>query len=83
MTVAWGAQGISAREALIGLLAPSATSLNWHFICRADRFCFIQVDAMKFSVVMPSGQAGWADFLYDRCAACPKLGVPPPPLNKR
>jgi hypothetical protein len=84
LRVAWGAQGISAREALINLLEPSATTLGWSFICQADRSCFIQVDALKFGVAMPDGTTGWTALLYDRCTAnCPKLVQPPPPLNKK
>jgi hypothetical protein len=84
LAVAWGAQGISAREALINLLAPSATTLAWNFICRADRSCFIQVGPIAFSVAMPDGQTGWKTMLYDRCATnCPKLVQMPLPLNKK
>jgi hypothetical protein len=84
LTVAWGAQGVSAREALINLLEPSATTLDWHFICRADRSCFIQVSPIAFNVAMPDGQTGWKTMLYDRCTVnCPKLVQPPPPLNKK
>jgi hypothetical protein len=83
LTVAWGAQGISAREALINLLEPSATTLNWHFICRDGEDCFLQIGAIQFNVAMPDGQTGVTELLYDRCTNCPKLGPPPIPLVRK
>jgi hypothetical protein len=47
LTVAWGAQNISAREALINLLAPLATILHWHLNCVSGRTCSFQVEADK------------------------------------
>jgi hypothetical protein len=83
LTVAWGAEGITAREALINLLEPSATTLGWHFICQAGPACFIQVDALKLGVAMPNGQTGWKAMLYDRCTVnCPKLVHPPAPIKR-
>jgi hypothetical protein len=81
--VAWGAQGIPAREALINLLDPSATSIPWRFVCKAGRECFIQVDAIRLQAAMPDGQIGWTALMYDRCASCPKLGAPPVPIIKK
>jgi hypothetical protein len=83
LSVAWGAQGISAREAIINLLEPSATTLDWDFICRADRSCFIQVGPLGFHVARLDGQTGWKTVLYDRCTVnCPKLVHPPPPIKR-
>jgi hypothetical protein len=83
LTVAWGAQGITAREALTNLLEPSATTLDWHLICQVGRDCFIQVDALKLGVATPDGRIGWKAMLYDRCTVnCPKLVHPPPPIKK-
>jgi hypothetical protein len=43
LTVPWGVDRVPAREALVNLLASSATTLRWHLICRTDKNCFIEV----------------------------------------
>jgi hypothetical protein len=47
LTVAWGARDISAREALINLLEPSAATLHWHLNCLSGRLCFFQVEPIN------------------------------------
>jgi len=83
LSVAWGAEGISAREALIDLLAPSATSVPWRFVCKAGKECFIVADAIRLPVTMANGEIGWTALFFDRCASCPKLVSPPTPLTRK
>jgi hypothetical protein len=78
LTVPWGADGVPAREALVNLLVPSATTLRWHLICRTDKSCFIQVGPIQFITQKPGGTVA-TELLYDHCTICPNVIHPPTP----
>lgn len=76
--VAWGAQGISAREALINLLDPSAATLHWRLICVGGWTCFFRVEPIKLPApaleIGPSThcvQPQIPELPLDWCVACP------------
>jgi hypothetical protein len=79
----WGAQGVSAHEALVSLLAPSSTTLSWELRClagagRQDRKCFLSVVTINPRQVRSDGSISVGPpLLYDRCTNCPKLVQPP------
>ena len=74
----WGVNGIAARDALIGLLDRSATTMTWRLFCQSsarlqDRLCVLNIGAVVVSVTGPDGQPMKREVIYDRCVHCPPL----------
>jgi len=86
MSIGWGAQSISARDAVISVLEPSATTLTWHFLCqgglgRQGRTCVLNVTTVNVLKKVPGGVSAFPLLQWDRCTSgCPKLDAPPLPL---
>ena len=89
LTFEWGAPGISAQEALISLLNSSSTTLSWELRCQAGegtqgRKCVLSISVIVLRQTLPNGSiAVGPPLLYHRCTKCPKLGQPPPPLDRK
>ena len=88
MSIGWGAQGVSARDAMVSLLEPSATTFTWHFLCQGGlglkgRTCVLNVTTINILKKVPGGVSAYPLLQWDRCTAnCPKLVAPPAPLGK-
>jgi hypothetical protein len=88
MSIGWGAQGVTARDAMVSLLEPSATTFTWHLLCQGGlglegRTCVLNVTTINIVKKVPGGDSAYPLLLWDRCTSnCPKLRVPPPPLHR-
>jgi hypothetical protein len=90
LSIGWGATGVPARDAIITLLEPSATTLTWYFLCQGGsgpngRTCVLNVTTINIPKALPNGGVSWYPLLqWDRCTVnCPKLVEPPLPPNKK
>ena len=80
---AWGASGVTARDALVSLLDHSSTTLSWHVTClpgirSGDRDCALDLRPMGVEITGPDGAVKKDWLLHDRCITnCPP-GQPGP-----
>ncbi|HEX3748731.1 MAG TPA: hypothetical protein VHW09_32620 [Bryobacteraceae bacterium] len=71
----WGASGVPAREALIGLIDSSNTTLTWALLCQPslkpqNRSCTLNVAPLQLTREGPDGKPIQKALSYDRCGAC-------------
>jgi hypothetical protein len=71
----WGASGVLAREALIGLIESSSTTLTWALLCRPtltpqDRFCVLNLAPIQLTRANGDGKPVKRALTYDRCGKC-------------
>jgi hypothetical protein len=68
----WGANGVSARDALIDLLSQAATSFSRRLYCAnpetGDRVCVVNLDTVKVAKADSTGALGILRLDYDRRA---------------
>jgi len=75
---AWGAQAMTARDALISLLEQSATTLSWRVLCQPstvpqNRACTLNLGPIQIATTGPCGEPTQKALSYDRCTKCPPL----------
>lgn len=80
-SITWGAQLVTAREALISLLDLSGTTFTWELLCQSsaqpqDRFCVLNVGPIQLTVTGPDGKPERKSLTDDRCGKCPSLRPP-------
>jgi hypothetical protein len=71
----WAASGVPAREALIGLIESSSTTLTWALLCRPslkpqDRFCVLNLGPIQVTRADSDGKLVKKSLSYDRCGKC-------------
>jgi len=71
----WGAADVPAREALIGLIESSSTTLTWALLCQPtlraeDRFCVLTLAPIQLTGVDSDGKPARKSLGYDRCGKC-------------
>lgn len=65
----WGAEGMSAREALVSLLKGSATTMTWSLVCGLDASRENQ-QTCDFQVLPMAVGDARTDLYLDRCSKC-------------
>jgi len=75
MLFEWGADGVTAREALIDLLGGSSTTMTWTLGCLpgsqpSERFCFLSPAPLTVSVTI-RGRSALTALSHDRVAGRP------------
>jgi hypothetical protein len=52
ISITWGAQGIVAREALLNLISPSATTLTWRLLCESgeEPYCVLNLHSIQIII---------------------------------
>jgi hypothetical protein len=71
---AWGVTRMMARDALIGLIEPSATTLKWQLLCNPepwDRNCVLNLSPIQVIAGGPEDSPAKKAKIYDRCKKCP------------
>jgi hypothetical protein len=58
ISITWGAQGIAAREALLDLLSPSATTLTWGLLCEPGEEPFCVLNLHSIQIIMEETPRG-------------------------
>jgi len=69
ISISWGANDVTAREALISLIELSATTLSWDFRCNPqpwDRFCVFNLNPIQILVEGPDGKPQRKSLTHDR-----------------
>jgi hypothetical protein len=80
----WGADHVTAREAVIELLEHSSTTLTWKVLCQAgEDFCGFNLLNMRVSVAGPDGQPQKKAVFFDRCKKCPTIPTWQPGLTEK
>lgn len=74
----WGASGVTARDALIQLIASSNTTLSWALLCEPslrpkNRSCALNVVPLIVTRAGPDGKPDKKYRTYDRCGKCELL----------
>ncbi len=76
----WGASGAVARDAILDLLEPSATTYSWHLNCDPHGLdCAFNIGALIVAEVGANGRAADKTVWYDRCGACDYVRSRPEP----
>jgi hypothetical protein len=82
----WGTTGsVKGRDALLDLLARSATTYSWRLNCQpatvgsSTAFCVLNVSPIRVEVRAANGQLTRKVLEWDRCIRCKPLPPPPPP----
>lgn len=81
----WGASGVTAREALMSLIADSATTLTWKFYCYSGvkpepGTCFLSLGPVELEVRNRDGKLVKRMLLHDRRHTGPPLPQAPPSM---
>lgn len=82
---AWGAKGVTGREALISFLELSGTTLTWRLWSNPepwDQYYILIVKPISVRVTDTDGNIVERMLLYDRCKQCPPFRVLMPPKAK-
>jgi hypothetical protein len=71
----WGVSDVPAREALIGLIESSSTTLTWALLCGPslrpeDRSCVLNLTAIQLTRADADGKPVRRSLSYDRCGEC-------------
>ncbi|NWG14507.1 MAG: hypothetical protein HXY20_13340 [Acidobacteria bacterium] len=71
---AWGVTRMTARDAIIDLIEPSATTLHWGLLCNPepwDRYCRLNLVPVQVVVGGSEDNPARKAIIYDRCKKCP------------
>jgi hypothetical protein len=71
----WGTNGLTARDAVIGLLERSATTYSWSLRCEEgetpkDRMCVFNITPVEVAIKDAAGRSFNTTLQYDRCPKC-------------
>ena len=71
----WGASGVPAREALVGLIESSSTTLTWALLCQPslrpqNRSCTLTLAPIRLTRADDDGKPVKKSLSYDRCGKC-------------